>query len=410
MLSTTSEKVEDVSKMDSSRLMAWEKATLGWEEILTTFNVEDHPKNDYRDSEDNPTNHLPPALTSGLADKIVDNIDNIYIDASTEEFIAIISHELRTPLTSIRGAIGLLLSGKLGNISPKGKRMLEIALSNTDRLERLTNVIESDPETQAKLITTEDLDRLRLGNDLRSAIHRQELEVHYQSIVNLETSEIQGFEALVRWRNQRLGVIPPDQFIPIAEESDLINPLGLFVLKTACQQLHQWQQEFPRKRPLTMSVNVSGRQLENPEFILEFQKILQDIPLAPDSLRLEITESVLMENQAMVLETLHQIKELGIKIYIDDFGTGYSSLSRLYELPVDVMKIDKSFIHQQKWDLIYTLMLLAHSRRLDVIVEGVETKAQCDRLLELGCVYGQGYLFAKPVKAQTATEALVGQS
>lgn len=401
--------------MDSSRLMAWEKATLGWEEVLTTFTDDDHPENS---AEDNPTHDLTHDLISNLADNIdniddtddIDDIDDITIEASTEEFIAIISHELRTPLTSIRGAIGLLLSGKLGNISPKGKRMLEIALSNTDRLERLTNVIESDPETQAKLITTEDLDRLRLGNDLRSAINRQELEVHYQSIVNLETGEIQGFEALVRWRNQRLGVVPPDQFIPIAEESDLINPLGLFVLKTACQQLHQWQQEFPRERPLTMSVNVSGRQLENPEFILEVQRILQEIPLAPSSLRLEITESVLMENQVMVLETLHQLKKLGIKIYIDDFGTGYSSLSRLYELPLDVMKIDKSFIQQQKWDLIYTLMLLAHSRRLDVIVEGVETQVQCDRLLELGCVHGQGYFFAKPVKAQTVTESLLGRS
>ncbi len=408
MLATTDKKVEDVSKMDSSRLMAWEKTTLDWEEVLTNFTVEDQPENS---AEDNSNQDLTPNLSSHFADKIIDNLnhlDDIAIEASTEEFIAIISHELRTPLTSIRGAIGLLLSGKLGNVSQKGQRMLEIALSNTDRLERLTNVIESDPETQAKLITTEDLDRLRLGNDLRSAINRQELEVHYQSIVNLETTEIMGFEALVRWRNQRLGVVPPDQFIPIAEESNLIIPLGLFVLKTACQQLHQWQQEFPREIPLTMSVNVSGRQLEDPEFILEVQNILQEIPLAPNSLRLEITESVLMENQAIVLETLHQLKKLGIKIYIDDFGTGYSSLSRLYELPLDVMKIDKSFIQQQKWDLIYTLMLLAHSRRLDVIVEGVETKVQCDRLLELGCVHGQGYFFAKPVKAETATESLLG--
>lgn len=363
---------------------------------------------------------------------INENIENI------DEFIALISHELRTPLTCIRGAIGLLLSGKIGTIPQQGQRMLQIALNNTDRLVRLTNMIESNPEAQAKILTTEDLERLRLGNDLYSAVAsalqndrvnsekhssslppnqtakletNQELALNYQPIVDLDTKKITGFEALARWYNPRLGTVSPGEFIPIAEETGLINNLGIWVLRTACKQLHQWQQQFPQnsphQSPLTMSVNVSGIQLADPEFIFQVQAVLAEYPLLPTSLRLEITESVLMENKGATLDTLNQLKNLGIKLYIDDFGTGYSSLSRLYELPLDVLKIDQSFIRQQKWDLVYTLMLLAHSQKLGVIVEGVETQAQCDRLHGLGCTHVQGYLFSKPVDTTAATKFLM---
>ncbi len=362
-------------------------------------------------------------------------------DENVDEFIALISHELRTPLTCIRGAIGLLLSGKIGAISNQGQRMLEIALNNTDRLVRLTNMIESNPEAQAKILTAEDLERLRLGNDLYAAVAsafrnnhgtnakqndndaatlpisqianletNQELTLNYQPIVDLDTKKITGFEALARWYNPRLGTISPGEFIPIAEETGLINDLGIWVLRTACKQLHQWQQEFPdhsfKQSPLTMSVNVSGIQLADPEFIFQVQAVLADYPLLPTSLRLEITETVLMENKGATLDTLNQLKDLGIKLYIDDFGTGYSSLSRLYELPLDILKIDQSFIRQQKWDLVYTLMLLAHSQKLGVIVEGVETQTQCDRLQSLGCTDAQGYFFSKPVDTVAATKFL----
>lgn len=383
---------------------------------------------------------LPTFLDDEASNSEIDLSQDIDInDENVDEFISLISHELRTPLTCIRGAIGLLLSGKIGTIPQQGQRMLEIALNNTDRLVRLTNMIESNPETQAKILTAEDLERLRLGNDLYAAVAsafrhdyhakasqndpatlpinhlanldaNQELTLNYQPIVDLETKEITGFEALARWYNPRLGTISPGEFIPIAEETGLINELGMWVLRTACKQLHDWQQQFPQRSlnpsPLTMSVNVSGIQLADPEFINQVQAVLADYPLLPTSLRLEITETVLMENKGATLDTLNQLKNLGIKLYIDDFGTGYSSLSRLYELPLDILKIDQSFIRQQKWDLVYTLMLLAHSQKLGVIVEGVETQSQCDRLQSLGCTDAQGYLFSKPVDTIAATKFL----
>jgi EAL domain-containing protein (putative c-di-GMP-specific phosphodiesterase class I) len=342
--------------------------------------------------------HNPEILQALEIERTAEGVDN--------EFSSLVSHELRTPLTSIRGAIGLVLSGKIGTISPQVERMLEIALNNTDRLMKLTNIIESSPEAQGKILTPEDLERLRLGNDLQLAITNQELELQYQPIINLGTSKIQGFEALVRWRNHRLGCVSPCDFIPIAEETGLINALGIWVLQKACQQLHQWQQEFPRDNALSMSVNVSGYQLADPEFLSQVREVLRTIPVVPTSLRLEITESVLMENQATALHTLNQLKKMGIKLYIDDFGTGYSSLSRLHEMPLDVLKIDQSFIRQQKWDLVYTLMLLAHSQKLEVIVEGIETEFQWDNLVKLGCTQGQGYFFARPLDSPVAAQLL----
>lgn len=417
MLLTTKRNTRGKTKMNSPKSSDWEGLAipLDWEELPTFLD----------DEARDPEIHLSQNIN--ISD---DNVD---------EFISLISHELRTPLTCIRGAIGLLLSGKIGAIPKQGQRMLEIALNNTDRLVRLTNMIESNPEAQAKILTTEDLERLRLGNDLYAAVAsalrnnqvanssqndadflpinsvanvetEQELTLNYQPIVDLETRELKGFEALARWYNPRLGRVSPAEFIPIAEETGLIKDLGMWVLRTACKQLHQWQQQFPKQSPnqspLTMSINVSGIQLADPEFIFQVQAVLAEYPLLPTSLRLEITESILMENKGATLDTLNQLKELGIKLYIDDFGTGYSSLSRLYELPLDILKIDQSFIRQQKWDLVYTLMLLAHSQKLGVIVEGVETQAQCDRLQSLGCNDAQGYLFSKPVDIATATKFL----
>lgn len=422
MLLTTKRNARGTTKMDLPKSSAWEELTipLEWEK-LPKF-LDDKARNyDLNSSQD------------------IDSQDIGIDKENVDDIISLISHELRTPLTCIRGAIGLLLSGKIGAIPQQGQRMLEIALNNTDRLVRLTNMIESNPEAQAKILTAEDLERLRLGNDLYAAVAsalknnqsshstqpnattsplkqianvetNQELTLNYQPIVDLGTREITGFEALARWYNPRLGAISPAEFIPIAEETGLINDLGMWVLRTACKQLHQWQQEFPchspQKSPLTMSVNVSGIQLANPEFIMQVQAVLAEYPLQPTSLRLEITESVLMDDKGATLDTLNQLKKLGIKLYIDDFGTGYSSLSRLYELPLDILKIDQSFIRQQKWDLVYTLMLLAHSQKLGVIAEGVETQAQCDRLQDLGCTDAQGYLFSKPLDTVIATKFL----
>jgi EAL domain-containing protein (putative c-di-GMP-specific phosphodiesterase class I) len=216
----------------------------------------------------------------------------------------------------------------------------------------------------------------------------------------LETHEITGFEALVRWQHPRQGVISPTEFIPLAEETGLIKRLGTWVLREACRQLHSWQQQ---SRPfLTMSVNLSSIQLSQPDLVEQVQEILQESGVAYGSLRLEITESAIIENQATAIATLRQLKALGIQLYMDDFGTGYSSLSRLHDLPIDVLKIDRSFVCQQKWDIIQAIMILSGSLKLKVIAEGVETPEELENLNRLGCTQAQGYLFSKPLDCQAA--------
>lgn len=322
--------------------------------------------------------------------------------ANTDELAALVSYELRTPLTSIRGALGLLLSGQLGPLPKQTKRLLEIAVNNTDRLVRLTAALEKEQELHPRILNAAAMARFQIEKDLRLALARQEFQLYYQPIVHLETSEITGFEALARWQHPQRGMISPIEFIPIAEETGLIQPLGTWVLREACHQLYSWQKEFPSHVPLTMSVNISSQQLSQPNLVEQVQQILQESPVATGSLRLEITESMIMENQVTANNVLHQLKNLGIVLYIDDFGTGYSSLSRLHELPIDVMKIDRSFIKQKKWDIIWAMMILAYSLGLEVIAEGLETEEEIRSMKNLGCNLGQGYFYSQPIDAQSA--------
>lgn len=330
----------------------------------------------------------------------------ISVPCEPHDFNALVSYELRTPLTSIRGALGLLLSGKLGTLPEQGQRLLEIAVNNTDRLVRLTAAIESDPELQPSQLTAAAMLRFQMEKDLRLALAHEEFKLCYQPIVCLDTEKIVGFEALVRWQHPQRGLVSPIEFIPVAEETGLIQALGLWVLRQACQQLHSWQQQFSSHPPLTMSVNLSSLQLCQPDLVMQVEQILQATKVAPGSLRLEITESALMENQATAIGTLNQLKALGIQLYIDDFGTGYSSLSRLHELPIDVMKIDRSFVHQKKWSIISAIMILASSLGLEVIAEGVETIEEQIQLEKLGCRYLQGYFYSQPVDSEAATKLL----
>lgn len=339
--------------------------------------------------------------------------ENNHFDTSiageADAFAALVSHELRTPLTSIRGALSLLLSGKLGTISDRGKRLLELAVKNTDRLVRLTAAIESDREIQVNIISAAAMARYQLEKELQLALERQQFQLHYQPIISLETNKISGFEALVRWQHPRRGLVSPAEFIPLAEKTGLIEPLGTWVLDNACRQLYSWQQEFACNPSLTMSVNLSSLQLSQPNLVEQVQEILQKTNLATSSLRLEITESAIMENQTNAIATLHQLKALGIQLYMDDFGTGYSSLSRLHELPIDLMKIDRSFVSQKKWDIIRAIMILASSLGLEVIAEGIETAEEVAELKRLGCKQGQGYFYSKPVDAQAAADLIALQ-
>lgn len=264
--------------------------------------------------------------------------------------------------------------------------------------------------------------RLRLENDLRRAIERQELTLYYQPIVKLETGRIVSFETLVRWQHPEQGLLSPAAFISVAEETGLIVPLGQWVLHYACQQLKQWQTQFSIDSsfsaeilPLTISVNISARQFGQPNSLEQIQKVLFETGLEAKNLKLEITESVLMDNAQMATTLLLQLKELGIQLHIDDFGTGYSSLSYLHQFPVDALKIDRSFISRmginersdsEGISIVHTIVTLARNLKVDVIAEGIETTGQLAQLKKLNCLYGQGYFFSRPLDRKAATKLI----
>ncbi|OLP16556.1 hypothetical protein BST81_20375 [Leptolyngbya sp. 'hensonii'] len=255
---------------------------------------------------------------------------------------------------------------------------------------------------------------LQLETDLRRAIERQEFEVYYQSIVSLKTQKITGFEALVRWKHPERGFISPVEFIPIAEETGLILPLGSWVLQEACQQMRRWQQEFPNTFGLTISVNISGKQFFQEDFTAQIQHILKETGLNPRCLKLEITESIFMDNVPSTTATLLDLQALGIQLSMDDFGTGYSSLSYLNRFPIDTLKIDRSFIQVvdtdiEKLEIVRTVVLLAQNLGMNVVAEGVETASQLDQLRELNCESAQGYFFSKPL-TWTAARTLIKES
>ena len=229
----------------------------------------------------------------------------------------------------------------------------------------------------------------------------------YQPIVALTSGEIAGFEALVRWRHPQWGMMQPDQFIELAEETGHIVPLGSWVLGQAAADIVQWVSHAPRQAPLYVSVNVSARQFRDPGFVGGVRRVLAETGLLPSALMLELTESVLLRRDERIYSDLMELKVIGVKLAIDEFGTGYSSLSYLRELPVDVLKIDKSFVDgigtsPQRLALVEAIIRIARTLNLEVIAEGIETEVQRDLLLSMGCQFGQGYLLAMPVEADQA--------
>ena len=253
---------------------------------------------------------------------------------------------------------------------------------------------------------------LTLENDLRGAIRKGELDIHYQPIVSVETGLPVGFEALARWTHPAHGFVSPAEFIPIAEEAGLIVELDRWVLREACGQVKRWQDAFPDLPPLSLSVNVSGQGFARADLAERVNGILQDTGFDPRSLKLELTESVLMGSANANFERL---KALGVALHIDDFGTGYSSLSYLQRFPVDMLKIDRSFIQAmaerpESAELVRTITVMAKNLNLKVTAEGIETVEQLEHLRALGCEYGQGYLFAKPLSVSAATEFMAGKA
>jgi diguanylate cyclase (GGDEF)-like protein len=244
--------------------------------------------------------------------------------------------------------------------------------------------------------------RMRIESELRTALRDGDVFVHYQPQVSLATGRIVGVEALARWRHAELGMVPPAEFIPVAEESRLINELGRQVLRSACRRLGEWT-ALPRARTLTMTVNISPRQLDDPGFVAELQEILRETGVSPSSLCLELTESALMNPETDIVEILERVHRLGVYVAIDDFGTDHSSLARLRDLPVEVLKIDRAFIDGLPTEpgdtaIVSSILSLAYAMGKHVIAEGIEQVEQALALREMGCPVAQGYLFSRPVE------------
>jgi len=255
------------------------------------------------------------------------------------------------------------------------------------------------------------LDRMDLEMDLRSAISRHEFRLHYQPILRLDTGKITEVEALIRWQHEKRGLLQPDEFIGLTEETGLIVPIGQWVLSEACKQARVWQVEYPTTPPLVMSVNLSAKQFQNPKLVEEITQALDESGLAASCLKLEITESTVMQDAPVTLTKLTELKELGVRLAIDDFGTGYSSLGYLKRFPVDTLKIDRSFVKGLSPDggdnaIVRAVVTVAKSLNMDVTAEGVETEAQLAELRALGCDRWQGFLFARPVSPERVAPLL----
>lgn len=244
--------------------------------------------------------------------------------------------------------------------------------------------------------------RLQLETDLRFAIERDEFELYYQPIISLDTASLSGFEALVRWNHPQRGLVPPNEFIPISESTSLIIPMTVKILHTACSQVVKWQAMANTAEPLSIAVNLSGKHFGHPALVEQIKTVIAETGINPESLKLELTESAVMDNAETAILMLKQIKETGVRVSIDDFGTGYSSLSYLHRFPIDLLKVDRSFVsameeNTENGEIVRTVIALAKALNLKVVAEGIESIHQFHQLRILGCEFGQGYLFSKPL-------------
>jgi EAL domain-containing protein (putative c-di-GMP-specific phosphodiesterase class I) len=313
-----------------------------------------------------------------------------------------ILQELRRPFEV--GGLQILVSASMGiAVSSTGFARPEDALRNADaamyraKARGRARFEVADAELHAR-----SLEELEMESQLREAIDDGELRLHFQPVVVMETRELVGFEALVRWQHPVRGLRPPDDFIPMAEQTGIIMALGRWALREGCRQMQEWRATYPGAAELWLSVNLSSRQFLHPELEQEIHAALAETGFPPSRLRLEITESVILDDAAAVGAILHRLRELGIRVAIDDFGTGYSSLSYLHRLPLDTLKIDRSFVHQMHADptleaVIQTVISLSGSLRLDTVAEGVETVEEAEALQRMGCRIGQGFLFSHPL-------------
>ncbi|MGC9503690.1 EAL domain-containing protein [Baaleninema sp.] len=245
---------------------------------------------------------------------------------------------------------------------------------------------------------------LELEADLRHAIERNQLQAYYQPIIDLGADRLAGFEALVRWNHPQRGLVSPVTFIPLAERTNQIFEIDRWMLKTACTQLHQWRSRFPEAQHLQMGVNFTSCQFDDEALCAEVARLLEDLDLPPQQLKLEITERSLLEPTDITRSQITQLRSMGVEFYLDDFGIGYSSLNYLNSFPVDGLKLDRSFtqkigINTNSSEIVKSAIALARKLNIAVVAEGIETTMQQTQLRQWGCRYGQGYLFAKPLEA-----------
>jgi len=335
-----------------------------------------------------------------LLDAIQDASDAVRVAEKVQQVISepfkLVSHEAITT-----ASIGVALSTSGYTEAEDIIRDADTAMYRAkDRGKARCEIFDTAMHTRAVTL-------LRLESDLRRALEKDELCVYYQPIVSLASGELHGFEALVRWQHPERELVSPDDFIPLAEETGLILPIGLRVLSDACSQLRKWQQYSLSNRDLIMSVNLSGKQLMQPDLIERIEEVLHESQINPWHLKLEITETVVMENPELAAVTLARLRSLGVRLSIDDFGTGYSSLSYLNRFPVDTLKIDRSFVTSmnaadENLQIVKTIVTLAGNLGMQVVAEGVETEEQLEQLRSLKCQYGQGFLFSKPLAVTDA--------
>ena len=331
------------------------------------------------------------AMAIGLAQRI---------HAALEAPVLLEGHEV-----FIHASIGIALSSASYTDPNQVLRDADIAMYKAKGSNREYAIFDAPMHTLV-------MQQMELENDLRRALERSELTLHYQPIVDLATGYVQGFEALVRWQHPRRGLVPPTDFIPTAENTGLITTLDLWTLNEACRQLSAWHRRFDHSRHLAVNVNLSGKQFVRPDLIQRIDAALAHNDLQGQHLKIEITESVLIQNAQLAIALLEQLRHRHIQVCMDDFGTGYSSLSYLHRFPVDILKIDKSFItsipssdpSQGDYEIVKAIIGLAESLNLTVVAEGIETREQMQYLQSHRCQGGQGYYFSRPMAVTAATE------
>ena len=338
---------------------------------------------------------------------LLEELDDVsFADEVADRILKIVRQPLTVRNASLRitASVGIVISGVPGMTRESLLRDVDVAMyaAKAKGRDRRTH-FEPAMHVQAN-------QRLEMSQDLARALERHELVVHYQPSVALDGWRPEGVEALLRWNHRDLGMVPPVAFIPIAEQNGLIVPIGRWVLEQACHQAVAWRSELPAEQALTMSVNVSGGQLNHESLVGDVRSILNDSGLDPAGLILEVTESVLMNDIELVIGRLKELKELGVSIAIDDFGTGYSSLAYLRQLPIDILKIDKTFVDAASagdpgGDAIMQAILdLSEGMHLRTIAEGIEDVGQARHLRQIGCQSAQGFLFARPMPPAQALE------